>query len=107
MHESVTIDGTIGRITSPLHHYSYLDWEDRRNRIEGYATLWARQQFGAGRRAGPLAAPLRASWRFVRGLVLRNGWLDGRLGLRIALSNAEEVYRKYRQLQRLSKTASA
>lgn len=101
VHESVEIAGTIGELRSELPHYSYRDWADRERRLLKYAELWAKQEAAKGRRCGPLEGELRAAWRFVRGYFLKTGFMEGRTGLRIALSCAREVREKYRALGRI------
>ena len=100
VHESVTITGSTGRLRAVLPHYSYKDWNDRRDRIRRYARLWAEQHAANQPRPGPLAPPLHAAWRFLRGYLLKRGCLDRGPGLKIALSNAEEAYLKYQELRR-------
>ncbi len=105
VHERLEIDGTVKRLPGYLHHYTFVSMEERRGRIQNYANLWAANAIAHGRRAWPWSAPLRASWRFLRGYVIRRGYLDGSLGWEIALSNAEEVYMKYQSLRRLQQRA--
>lgn len=103
VHESLKISGSVGRLQSLVPHYSYCSWRDREERVESYSSLWAKQQFATGRRSGSLAAWLRAGWKLIRGLFLKKGFLDGWLGVRIAWSNAAEVYRKYQKLHQLGR----
>ena len=106
IHESVEIKGTIGRLTETLPHYSYLDWADRHRRIESYTDLWASQQYKQGRSISPIVPFLRAAWRFIRGLLLKKGFLDGAIGWKVAWSNALEVYLKYQKLRNLHDSAT-
>ena len=101
VHESLSIRGSVGRLSGLLEHHTYRDWEDQRKRSERYARLWAdqRKQQGRGRQPAPLEPELRAAWRFFRGYCLKRGLLDGPLGFRIARANAGETLRKYRLLR--------
>lgn len=99
VHESLDIRGGVADLTGLLEHHTYRDWADQRRRAEKYAALWAAQAAGEGRRAGPLTGPLRALWRFLRGYVIRRGFLDGALGWKVAAANAGEVALKYRLLR--------
>jgi hypothetical protein len=45
---------------------------------------------------------LRAGWRFFRAFLLKRGFLDGLIGLKIAISIASEVTIKYKKLRILS-----
>ena len=99
VHESLEIRGDIADLSGLLEHHTYRDWDDQRRRAEKYAALWAEQAAAEGRRAGPLAGPLRALWRFLRGYILRRGFLDGSLGFKVAMANGREVALKYRLLR--------
>lgn len=101
VHERVILEGTAGRLTSPLLHYSYLNEADVRRKTEQYAGAGAMQMFKNGKTASLTDAPLRAGWAFVRTYCLRLGFLDGMAGFNIALMNARTTYLKYNQLKRL------
>jgi len=98
VHERLEIQGPIASFHSDLYHYSFKDANDHRARGELYAQLWAETQFEQGRRAGPLDPWLHAGFRWVRGYLIRRGFLDGPPGWRIARLCAREVFRKYRLL---------
>jgi hypothetical protein len=42
---------------------------------------------------------IRGCWRFFKGYVLKRGFLDGSIGMRIALSNARETILKHKLLE--------
>lgn len=102
VHESLDISGTTERLHETLPHYSYLDWEDRRCRAESYSSLWAKQQAAQGMRTPRYRPILRATWKLFRGLILKHGFLNGSLGVKIAWSNALEVYKKHEKLRKIS-----
>jgi glycosyltransferase involved in cell wall biosynthesis len=104
VHESVTLQGTSGRLTSPLLHYSYLNAGDVQRKIEQYSTAAALQMHRNGKVATRADAPLRAGWAFLRTYLLRLGFLDGRAGFGIARMNARTTYLKYRKLKLLRST---
>lgn len=98
VHESVTIAGTVSRMSSELPHFSYSGWKDRSERIARYAELWAMQEAEKGRETTLHSAAVRAGWRFLRGYLLKGGILGGVMGARIAASCAKEVWLKYAAL---------
>jgi len=99
VHESVRVDGGRTRkLREEILHYTYKSVEDQKNRMETYARLWAEDRRREGRRATALDILIRPVWRFFRGLVLKKGFLDGRLGWRIAWYCAQETAMKYRYL---------
>lgn len=101
VHESVRHEGETRRLKNLIFHYSYRDLEDHLARLEKYSTLWAQSKVAQGKRVGALAPSLRALWRFLRGYLLKAGFLDGKLGLRIALLGASETRLKYQKLRDL------
>ena len=101
VHESVTLQGITAKFKHPLLHYSYLTEEDVQRKIEHYSSAAALQMYQRGRRASPLAGPLRGAWAFIRTYLLRLGFLDGVAGWRIARMNAATTYLKYRRLREL------
>jgi len=102
VHESLEIDGTIGKLRTPLEHYSFRSWEDKEQRSTKYARLWAEMQAKKGKQTSPLSPITRGIWKFIRGYFLKLGFLDGKIGFQIALSNAKETYLKYQLLRELS-----
>ncbi|MCS7063148.1 MAG: glycosyltransferase family 2 protein [Methylacidiphilales bacterium] len=102
VHEKIRVFGRRERLNGHLYHYSYRDEADRRKRIEHYVSLWLESAVKRYRRKIlPLEPELRALWRFIRGYIIRLGFLDGKLGWKIALGSAWETHLKYRQLRRL------
>jgi glycosyltransferase involved in cell wall biosynthesis len=99
VHESIRINGSVGRLKGFLEHHTYRNWDDQRRRSQRYATLWANQMANRGDPL-PLGTPrVRGCWRFFKGYVLKRGFLDGLLGLRIAFANARETVLKHELLR--------
>jgi glycosyltransferase involved in cell wall biosynthesis len=95
VHEALVTDRPIGRLRAPLVHYSFRSMEqvlDKMNRYssEGAAILAAR-----GRAPGLGTAIAHGLAAFLRTYVLRLGFLDGRHGFLLAVSNAEGSYYRY------------
>jgi glycosyltransferase involved in cell wall biosynthesis len=103
VHESVTVDGDTGQLTTELQHYSYRDLSDHLDRINGYTTLAAQQMYESGRRAGALDLLLHPPAAFLRNYVLRRGFLDGTAGLTLSLVNAYSVLLKFAKLWELQR----
>lgn len=101
VHESVKVDGKIGRLKSEIFHYTYRNLEDQKARIQKYAQLWAEDQFERQRCIGWTDLYLRPPLRFLRAILLKNGWLDGWRGWLIAWMCACEVRLKYCNLRDL------
>jgi glycosyltransferase involved in cell wall biosynthesis len=86
VHESVAVDGSVGRLGGHLEHRSYRDVADFLQRADRYSTLAAEDWLAAGRPCRPLldlvARPLA---RFVGMYVGRAGFLDGWRGFLLAV----------------------
>jgi glycosyltransferase involved in cell wall biosynthesis len=98
VHESVAVDGAVGRLKNELQHYSYRDLRDQLERINQYSMLAARQMHEAGRRANALDLILHPPAAFLRNYVLRRGFLDGKAGLTVSVMNAYSVFLKFAKL---------
>ena len=98
VHERVEVDGPIGRLRNPLIHYSFQSFEEVLQKMNHYSTCNAAMLFAAGRKSSLLEAAGRGLWTFFRTYVLRAGFLDGRHGFMLAVSNAEGTYYKYIKL---------
>ncbi|HYM27683.1 MAG TPA: glycosyltransferase family 2 protein [Steroidobacteraceae bacterium] len=95
IHENTRVSGRIARLHGHLEHYSYRSLGDHLARMQRYADLMAQAMYDAGRRCGLGPVLLNAQWRFVRGYLLRLGFLDGWRGLVFALIESQYVRRKY------------
>jgi hypothetical protein len=104
VHESVAVDGSLGRLSSELQHYSYRDLADHLDRINRYTTLAARQMYESGRRANALHLVLHPPAAFLRNYLLRRGCTDGTAGLTLSLVNAYAVLLKFAKLRELQQT---
>jgi len=103
VHERLEISGRTEALRGELHHYSFSDGADHWRRCQVYARLWAQEKFEAGKTAGVFAPALHAAFRWLRGYVLRGGFLDGPQGWRIAVICARETWLKYRRLRALNR----
>lgn len=86
VHESVTVDGSVGRLAGHLEHRSYRDVADFLERADRYSTLAAEEWLASGRRSRPLVDLVgRPVGRFLGMFVARAGFLDGWRGFLLAV----------------------
>jgi glycosyltransferase involved in cell wall biosynthesis len=102
IHESVRVQGTVGRLRSDMQHLSYTDVSHHMRVIDSYTTLWARQAFDEGRRARAFEPFAACVWAFLRNLVFRRGFLLGETGLTVSTLNAYYTYAKLAKLQEMA-----
>jgi glycosyltransferase involved in cell wall biosynthesis len=102
LHDHMIVDGPVGRLKSHLMHEAFEDLEDVLQKINHYSSDGAVVMRGRGRRAGLSTALLHGFWSFLSTYILRAGFLDGKEGLMLAISNAEGTYYKYLKLMLLA-----
>ena len=98
VHETVLVQSRTGRLRNHLIHHSFRSVEQVVSKMDSYSTAAAVAMAERGRSAGLGSAVLHGLFAFFRTYVLRAGFLDGRLGLVLAVSNAEGAYYKYLKL---------
>jgi glycosyltransferase involved in cell wall biosynthesis len=98
IHEHASVDGNVATLAGDLGHDAYRSLADQLARLERYARLMAEHQHARGRRARIVNIVLNPWWRFVRGYVLRAGFLDGWRGLVYAYVEANYVRQKFIKL---------
>lgn len=94
VHESLVCDGETRVLEGILVHDSVDSPEDARSKARRYAFLGAEALRARGR-GGSLQGGVHAGWSFLRGYLLRAGFLDGRFGLTLARLNAAGTFWKY------------
>lgn len=107
VHESVTVDGGVGALTTELEHYSFRDLADHATRINLYSGLAARQMYEAGRRATAIDVLVHPPAAFLRNYLLRRGFLDGMVGFIVSAMNAYSVFLKFAKLWELQRAPSS
>ena len=103
VHESVQVEGEVGRLRAELEHHPYRDVSHHLRTIDRYSSLAARQLFEDGRRTGPLRIVLHADAAFLRNYLVRGGIRDGAPGLIVSLLNSYYVALKFVKLWELAR----
>jgi glycosyltransferase involved in cell wall biosynthesis len=106
VHERLIADGPVGRLTRPLLHEAFGGLEEVIETMNRYSTVGAQMMYGRGRRANPATAILHGLWCFFHTYVIRAGFLDGREGFMLSVSNAEGTYYRYLKLMLLAEKYS-
>jgi glycosyltransferase involved in cell wall biosynthesis len=98
VHERVIAQGQVGRLDTPLHHYSYRAIDDVERKVRSYSDAGAKQLFERGKQSSRTKAAIHGAWAFLRTYIFRRGFLDGQAGYRIAQMNGRSSYLKYAKL---------
>ena len=95
VHESVAVDGAVGRLEGELEHHAYRDIAHHLWTIDRYSTLAADQMGAEGRRVRWLDLVARPPLAFLRNYVARLGVRDGAPGLIVSILNSYYVFLKH------------
>jgi glycosyltransferase involved in cell wall biosynthesis len=105
VHESVSVQGSVGRLRHEIEHHPYADLAEHLQTINEYTTLWAQQAYEAGRRTSALEMAGASTWAFFRSYVLRGGVRLGRVGLTVSALGAYYTFLKLAKLDERSRLA--
>jgi glycosyltransferase involved in cell wall biosynthesis len=103
IHEKVITAHSLGHLNATLLHESFTDFEDVLDKVNRYSSAGAQLLLERGSKASVGKAIAHGLWAFFRTYVLRLGFLDGRMGLVLAVSNAEGTYYRYLKLWFISR----
>ncbi len=98
VHESILTACRIGHLEAPLLHKSFRSFEEVLDKVNRYSSAGAKNLQAKGETASVSKALIHGIWAFVRTYFLRRGFLDGQMGLLLAISNAEGTYYRYLKL---------
>lgn len=95
VHERVDVEGRVGRLRSPIDHYTYRSLSEYVQRMDRYAALGASELRKAGVVPGPFDLLGRPVATFLRMYVAKQGFRDGMRGLLLAGCYAAYTFLKY------------
>jgi glycosyltransferase involved in cell wall biosynthesis len=104
VHEAIKVNGKTQTLKHQIDHYSYSNLAEFDEAMEKYAKLHAREFANKAREkpnVGFLQEVIHPLWTFFYRYVLRQGFLDGRLGLILNLRYSAYVAKKIRYLREL------
>ena len=105
VHEELEYDKelTTSELNGLLEHYSYYSFKEHRQRADKYSLLTATKYAENGKKAGVFKPFLSGVGRFISMYILKKGFLDGKMGFKIAWISAQSNILKYKEVRRLSK----
>jgi len=102
IHERIVVDGPVGLLAGRCDHRGFVTPEEARRKLLGYARASARERFAQGARFRTWHW-LRWPAGFLKRYVFRLGFLDGAVGLRLALLYAQYDLEKSLHLRALGR----
>lgn len=103
IHFRIELKGKTKKLKGYIHHYSFPNLEKVLHKVNQYSTDGAVFLHSKGKKCGLLKAIARGTFAFIRGYILKLGFLDGKEGLLLAFSNAQGTFYKYAKLMLLAK----
>lgn len=102
VHERLIVDSnSIGKLKHPIIHHSFTDAEEVILKMNHYSSIRAQAEHARGKHASLFDAIYHGLWAFFKTYIIRLGFLDGKKGLMLAISNAEGSYYRYIKLMLL------
>jgi hypothetical protein len=98
VHERIVTSSVVGKLRAELLHESYRNFEAVLDKANRYSSAGAQSLQNRGKTASLQTALGHGLWAFFRTYFLRLGFLDGRMGLVLAISIAEGTYYRYLKL---------
>ena len=92
-------------LETPIEHFTESRFSRILIKIDHYSTLGAQEAFAEGRRASVWEALLRSEMAFFQNYILRLGFLDGRQGFVLSVTDSINKLFKYAKLSELSRGA--
>jgi glycosyltransferase involved in cell wall biosynthesis len=106
VHEAVQIDGKVGMLENEIAHYAYTDVEQFAQAMDKYARLSVVEAQKSGydkARLNPLNEMFHPMWTLFYRYVVRRGYLDGEMGLKLNLIYSDYVRKKITYLREAEK----
>jgi len=102
VHERLVVDCRVERLIGHLLHETMPTLDDALSKMNRYSAGRAVDKVKAGKTGSLSAAMGHGVWAFFRSYFIRRGFLDGRLGLVLAVYIAEGTYYRYLKMAILS-----
>ncbi len=106
VHDHLIVEGRLGTLRNHLMHEAFSDLNEVLAKLNSYSSWGAQTLHEKGSRGGLLSAVAHGVWTFIRTYIVHAGFLDGREGFMLAVSNAEGAYYKYLKLMLLQRNSS-
>ncbi len=107
VHESLdTRDAQVVPLPGDLQHLTCRDFSTFQRKQLAYAEAWAHQRYQLGKRCGIFSVFSHTTGAFIKTLILRAGFLDGKQGWLLAMVTAQYTFNKYTALWALSQSTS-
>ncbi len=104
VHCHLKVNGSTGKLKNIILHHPFHHLGAMIHKMNDYTNQSAKALFLRGTKSSLLKALGRGLWSFFRGYLLKMGFLDGKEGFLLAVSNAQGTYYRYVKLMYLWQT---
>lgn len=101
VHCHLAVNGKVGKLKNKIIHHPYRHLSAVLYKLNDYSSESAKTLFKKGKKATLWTALSHALWSFFNGYLFKLGFLDGREGFILAVSNAQGTYYRYLKLMYL------
>lgn len=101
VHEKVLVNGVTSKTKSYMIHNAFENFEEVIKKINVYSSLSASMFYKKNKKSSLKKAIFHAFWSFIKTYIIKLGFLDGKYGLMLSISNAEGTYYRYIKLMML------
>jgi glycosyltransferase involved in cell wall biosynthesis len=101
-HDKLKVDGTIGRLKGDLLHYPAETLDDQIRKIHSYTDGFVADRVARGAPTGWRKMLVSPWWCFLRGYLVKGGFLDGWRGYYVARMNAFTALTRYTKMKALA-----
>lgn len=99
VHETLHVEGEVGVLQSKLLHYSVRDLLSYRAKMRKYAQLKGKELYLKHKHYNLFTQIIKTAFRFFKTYLLKLGFLDGKIGLKIARLQSKYVFQTYESLR--------
>lgn len=102
-HDKVIMDKNTKtkQLNGDILHFSFHSIEEHVDQINKFSSIKANMAFKKGKKYNMLKLLILPSFKFLRGYILKMGFLDGFYGLVVCINSAHSEFLKYAKLKRL------
>ncbi|MDT0559516.1 glycosyltransferase family 2 protein [Ichthyenterobacterium sp. W332] len=95
VHETLSVNGTIGSLKNTLDHYTYKTFDDYNKKQTQYSKLQAKHLYNKNVRPNLYHFFVRPLYRFLHQYFIKLGFLDGKEGFILAYLQGFSVFKRY------------
>jgi hypothetical protein len=107
VHEGFEVDGTIGKLSEPMLHYTFSSFADYFSKMNHYTTLKSQEMVNSGKHVNGFTIFSHTTAAFFVFFITRLGFKDGVYGLIVSLLHSVSTMMVYIKLWELQKKNSS